>query len=93
MAVNSFADKIVKKIFGTETDKYLKDSKSRVVEYVNSLEAGMKKLSDEEMRAKTDEYKKNIQDAVDGIEDKDERYKKEQAVLKEIMPEAFAIGS
>ena len=28
MAVNSFADKIVKKIFGTETDKYLKDSKS-----------------------------------------------------------------
>ena len=90
MAVNSFADKIVKKIFGTETDKYLKDSKS-AVEHINSLEAGIKELSDEQLSAKTEEYKKRIQDAVEGTEDKDERYKEEQAVLKEIMPEAFAV--
>lgn len=90
MAVNSFADKIVKKIFGTETDKYLKDSKP-IVEEINGLEAGIQKLSDEELRAKTDEYKKRIKDAVEGIEDKDERYKAEQAILLEIMPEAFAV--
>ncbi|NNF00524.1 MAG: preprotein translocase subunit SecA [Pyrinomonadaceae bacterium] len=90
MAVNSFADKIVKKIFGTETDKYLKDSKS-AVEYINGLEAGINKLSDEQLRAKTDEYKQRIQDALEGIEDKDERFKREQEVLKEIMPEAFAV--
>ena len=90
MAVNSFADKIVKKIFGTETDKYLKDSKP-AVEHINGLEAGIKKLSDEQLHAKTDEYKKRIQDAQEGIEDKDERFKLEQEVLKEIMPEAFAV--
>jgi len=90
MAVNSFADKIVKKIFGTETDKYLKDSKS-AVEHINGLEAGIKRLSDEQLRAKTDEYKKRIQDAQEGIEDKDERFKREQEVLEEIMPEAFAV--
>ncbi len=90
MAVNSFADKIVKKIFGTETDKYLKDSKPLVQE-INDLEAGIQKLSDDELRAKSDEYKKRIQDAQEGIEDKDERYKVEQKVLNEIMPEAFAV--
>lgn len=88
--VNSFADKIVKKIFGTETDKYLKDSKPKV-QGINDLESEIKKLSDEQLRGKTEEYKKRIQDAVEGIEDKDERYKEEQRVLNEIMPEAFAV--
>ncbi len=90
MAVNSFADKIVKRIFGTETDKYLKDSKP-IVDEINGLEASIQKLSDDELRAKTDEYKKRIQDAVEGIDDKDERYKAEQATLLEILPEAFAV--
>ncbi len=88
--VNSFADKLVKKIFGTETDRYLKESKP-IVQYINGLEPEIQKLSDEELRGKTEEYKKRIQDAVEGIEDKDERYKVEQEILKEIMPEAFAV--
>jgi len=90
MAVNSFADKIVKKIFGTETDKYLKDAKPRVQE-INDLEPSIQKLSDDELRGKTDEYRKKIQDAIEGIEDKKERNKLEQDVLNEILPEAFAV--
>lgn len=90
MAVNTFADKIVKKIFGTETDKYLKDSKAMVAE-INALEADIKKFSDEDLHAKKEEFKKIIQDGIDGIEDKDERNKREREILKEIMPEAFAV--
>lgn len=90
MAVNSFADKIVKKIFGTETDRYLKESKAIVAE-INNLESKIQKLSDEELRGKTEEFKKRIQDAQAGIEDKKERYEREQAALNEIMPEAFAV--
>ncbi len=90
MAVNSFADKVVKKIFGTETDKYLKDSKA-LVEQINDLEAGIQKLSDDELRAKTEEFKKRVRAATEGIENRDNRLKREQEVLMEIMPEAFAV--
>ncbi|REJ76369.1 MAG: preprotein translocase subunit SecA [Acidobacteria bacterium] len=89
MAVNSFADKIVKKIFGTETDQYLKAIKPRV-EYINSLEPEIQKLSDDELKAQTEKFKKFVADAVEGIEDKDERRDAEQAALDEILPEAFA---
>ncbi|MDH3493874.1 MAG: preprotein translocase subunit SecA [Acidobacteriota bacterium] len=89
MAVNSFADRIVKKIFGTETDRYLKDSKP-LVEHINSIEPEYQKLSDDELKAKTGEFKKRIADELEGIEDTAERRKREQEVLKEIMAEAFA---
>ncbi|MFV0387981.1 MAG: preprotein translocase subunit SecA [Pyrinomonadaceae bacterium] len=90
MAVNSFADKVVKKIFGTDTDRYLKEVKSTVAE-INALEPSIKKLSDEELRGKTEEFKKKIQDAIAEIEDRDERRAREQEVLDEILPEAFAV--
>ncbi|MEZ5308272.1 MAG: preprotein translocase subunit SecA [Pyrinomonadaceae bacterium] len=90
MAVNSFADKIVKKIFGTETDRYLKESKP-VIEHINGLESSLKGLSDDQLRGKTDEFKKRIADAIGDVEDKEERRKREQDALNELMPEAFAV--
>ncbi|QQS40165.1 MAG: preprotein translocase subunit SecA [Acidobacteriota bacterium] len=89
MAVNSFADKLVKKIFGTETDQYLKAAAPRV-ELINSLEPEIQKLSDDELKAQTEKFKGIVAAAVEGIEDKDERRKAEQAALDEILPEAFA---
>ncbi|HVE55666.1 MAG TPA: preprotein translocase subunit SecA [Pyrinomonadaceae bacterium] len=89
MAVNSFADKIVKKIFGSSSDIFLKKVKP-VVEQINALEPSMKKLSDEQLQAKTEEFKTRIQNALEGINDQTERRKREQEVLNEILPEAFA---
>jgi preprotein translocase subunit SecA len=89
MAVNSFVDKFFKKVLGTNSDLFLKKAKP-VVEVINSLEADIKRLSDDELKAKTDEFKAKIAAALEGIEDKDERRKREQAVLNEILPEAFA---
>src|SRR5215213_2818499 len=89
MAVNSFADKLVKKIFGSSSDIFLKKVKP-VVEQINALEPAMQRLSDEELQAKTGEFKARVASAVEGVTDKGERRKREQEVLNEILPEAFA---
>ena len=89
MAVNSFADKLVKKVFGSSSDIFLKSVKGTVQE-INELEPAMQKLSDEELKAQTPKFKERIQKALEGIEDKAERRKAEQEILHEILPEAFA---
>ena len=88
--VNSFADKLVKKVFGTETDRFLKLSKP-IIEEINGLESSIQALSDDQLKAKTDEFRSKIQSAVEGIEDKEELNKREREVLDEILPEAFAV--
>src|ERR1043165_94157 len=89
MAANSFADKIVKKILGSSSDIFLKKIKP-LVDQINALEPSMQKLSDEELQGKTEEFKARIQRALEGIDDQTERRKREQEVLNEILPEAFA---
>ena len=90
MAVNSFADKLVKKIFGSSSDIFLKKVKP-TIEQINALEPAMQKLSDGELQAKTEEFKARVAQALEGIGDKTERRKREQDVLNEILPEAFAV--
>ncbi len=57
---------------------------------VNALEAEYEALSDEALRAKTDEFKARAAKAIDGVLDEKDRKKFEQDALGEIMPEAFA---
>lgn len=90
MPVNSFVDKFFKKVLGSSSDVFLKKVRP-TIEQINALEPTMEKLSDEELRAKTAQFKEEIQNAVAGIEDKKERRKREQDILKEILPEAFAL--
>jgi preprotein translocase subunit SecA len=89
MPVNSFADKWVKKIFGSSSDVFLKQARPIVAE-VNALEPEIERLSDDELRAQTDKLKERIANAIEGIEDDTERRKAEQEILHEILPEAFA---
>src|SRR6187549_2062273 len=89
MAVNSFADKLVKKIFGSSSDIFLKNVRP-IVQEINDWEPKIKKLSDEELQAQTPKFKEMIVQHLEGIEDKDERRKAEQEILNQILPEAFA---
>ncbi|MDQ3220372.1 MAG: preprotein translocase subunit SecA, partial [Acidobacteriota bacterium] len=59
MAVNSFADKWVKKIFGSSSDIFLKSVKG-TVQQINDLEPSFEKLSDDELKEKTEEFKARI---------------------------------
>ncbi len=58
---------------------------------VNALEAEYEALSDQALRAKTDEFKARVAKTIDGVDDEGLRYKYEQDALTELMPEAFAV--
>ncbi|MGD9563681.1 MAG: preprotein translocase subunit SecA [Pyrinomonadaceae bacterium] len=89
MATNKFADKLVKTIFGSSSDIFLKKVKPTVQE-INDLEPRMESLSDDELKAQTIRFKERIAAALNGIDDKAERRTKEQEILHELLPEAFA---
>jgi preprotein translocase subunit SecA len=88
--MSAILDKALTKIFGSSNDRFLK-SIQPIINQINALEPNVKQLSDDELRAKTAEFKERVAQAVDGIEDKDKRKARTQAVLNEILPEAFAV--
>ncbi len=85
-----FFDKALTKVFGTANERAVKRMLP-VVATINALEPEMEKLSDEELRAKTAEFKARIAAKLQGITDPEELKAAERAVLDEILPEAFAV--
>jgi preprotein translocase subunit SecA len=73
----------ITKIFGDENKRYLKRYNS-VVEQINSLDSEISKLSDEQLRAKTTEFKKVLKEG-------QEKGKQTNEILTEILPKAFAV--
>jgi preprotein translocase subunit SecA len=83
-------DKFLTKVFGSSNQRFLK-SITPLVEQINSLEPSVKKLSDDELRARTAAFKEQVQRAVGGVTEKEERKRRERVALDEILPEAFAV--
>ncbi len=67
--------KLVSKVFGSRNERLVKRMFS-VVQTINGLEEDLARLSDEELRAKTDEFRKRLADG---------------ASLDSLLPEAFAV--
>jgi len=82
-------DKFLTKVFGSSNQRYLKTVQS-TVDRINELEASVKSLSDEDLRGRTQVFKQRVQDAIANISDKEERKRREQEILDELLPEAFA---
>ena len=90
------------KIFGTKNDREMKRLRPRVAA-INALEPEMQKLTDEELRAKTDEFRARIQDRLSHLPDEteadpdrlkqlaEEKVAATNEVLDEILIEAFAV--
>src|SRR5512133_2236708 len=83
-------DKFLTKVFGSSNQRFLKTIQP-TVDKINSLESSVKALSDDQLRARTGEFKEQVQRAIEGVTDKEERKRREQEVLNEILPEAFAV--
>ncbi len=77
-------------VFGNTASKRELEQLGQLARHINSLEPEFERLSDEALRAKTDEFRGRLRQALDGVEDEDERFRIEQEVLEEILPEAFA---
>ena len=65
---------IARKIFGSANDRFVK-KQYKIVNQINALEPSFEKLSDEELKAKTEEYRNRIKDG---------------ETLDDLLPEAFA---
>lgn len=66
---------LLKKVFGSRNDRMVKQY-AQTVRAINELESDMEALSDSDLRAKTDEFKKRIADGES---------------LDDLLPEAFAV--
>ncbi|MFL6284795.1 MAG: preprotein translocase subunit SecA [Pyrinomonadaceae bacterium] len=88
-------DKFLTKVFGSSNQRYLK-TLLPIVERINSLEPEVKKLSDDEMRARIVELREQVVSRVGdtsgkGEEAAKERKRRTQEALDEILPEVFAL--
>jgi preprotein translocase subunit SecA len=93
---------LVAKVFGTKNEREVKRLLPQV-EAINALEPAMKKLSDAELRAKTDEFRQRIQERLPKIADEPDadpdRQKAIEAerdlalkeILDDLLVEAFAV--
>ena len=66
---------LLKKIFGTKTERELKRIQP-LVEQINAIEHSLSGLSEDELRSKTDEFRSRISSG---------------DTLDEVLPEAFAV--
>src|SRR6201997_4357250 len=82
--------KALTKVFGTNNERVVKRLLPRVAA-INALEPEMQRLSDEQLRAKTAEFRARIAATLEGITDAEERAAAEKQALDEILPEAFAV--
>jgi len=85
---------IAQKIIGTQNERELKRLSERI-QAINALEAQFLKLSDTQLRDKTNEFKKKIKERLtleqfDEIEDTAQKKKILQSSLDEVLVEAFA---
>jgi len=90
------------KVFGTKNERELKRLMPQV-EAISALEPQMQQLSDDQLRAKTDEFRQRIQQRLAGLLDEpdadhdrlkqleEERIKAINQALDEILVEAFAV--
>ena len=93
---------ILKKIFGSRNDRLLRQY-LRQVRAVNALEPQVEKLTDAELRAKTEEFRARVRERVAKVPDKAdgdpermrqvelERANARRAAVEELLPEAFAV--
>ncbi len=90
-------NQVLAKIFGTSNERAVKKLLPTVDE-INSLEPAVHALTDDELRAKTDEFRQHIADAIaaekidPADEDADDRIRAaEKVALDAILPAAFAV--
>ncbi len=83
-------DKVLTKVFGTANERVIKKLLP-VVTQVSALEPETEKLSDEQLRAKTAEFRARIAAKLKDITEPEAIAAAEREALDEILPEAFAV--
>jgi len=95
-------EKVLRKLFGSRNDRLLRQYQ-RQVRAINAIGPQIEKLTDAELRAKTDEFRARVQEAVAKVPDNAdgdpegagaldaERVKARRDAVDDLLPEAFAV--
>jgi preprotein translocase subunit SecA len=83
-------DKVLTKVFGTSNERAVKRL-TPLVAQIGALESEIEKLSDEQLKEKTSEFRARIAARLEGITDEETRAAAEKEALEELLPEAFAV--
>ncbi len=94
-------DKVLTMIFGSKHERDVKAMRPIVAE-INALEPQISALSDDELRAKTDEFRERLRPVVQALEDAKKEVPRDENTLKaakedlraaldDLLPEAFAV--
>ena len=78
------------KLIGGDPNKKEIEKIYPLAEQINALEPGFEALSDEALRAKTDEFRARLAAELQGVDDEKERSEITVSVLEDLLPEAFA---
>jgi preprotein translocase subunit SecA len=78
------------KVFGTSNERAVKKLIPNLA-VISSFEEGLKALNDEQLAAKTVEFRARIAKAIEGLTDAEQIVETEKAALDDILPEAFAV--
>ena len=82
-------ESLLKSLFGSKHERDVRRA-GPIVEQVNELAGSFRELSDQDLRARTAEFKARIAQATEGITDDAERLAAEREALEELLPVAFA---
>ena len=85
-----FFDKALTKVFGTANERAIKKLLP-IVGQIGAFEPEMEKLSDEQLRAKTAEFRGRIAARLQGITEPEAIPAAEGEAVNELLPEAFAV--
>ncbi|MGH7523332.1 MAG: preprotein translocase subunit SecA [Gemmatimonadales bacterium] len=77
-------------MFGSTNDRVVKKLLP-AVRQITAMEPAMQALTDEQLQAKTAEFRARIATALEGITEEKYREEAQKQALKEILPEAFAV--
>ena len=81
---------LLAKVFGTSNERAVKRMLP-TLEQINANEPALKDLTDEQLAAKTIEFRARIAAAIEGLTDPEEIVAAEKRALDELLPEAFAV--
>ena len=82
--------RLLTKIFGTNNERVVKRLLPNV-SVIQSFEPELQQLSDEQLRAKTVEFRARIAARLEGLTEAEDIKAAEKAALDELLPEAFAV--
>lgn len=81
---------VLAKVFGTSNERAVKRLLPTLAQ-INGHQEAVQALSDEQLQAKTSEFRGRIQNALANLTDPDQIAATEKAILDDLLPEAFAV--